>query len=199
MEPFEYTDDPRTWVPYPRSPVDLAGFNRRLAEVFGVHTLSDQPWFRCVWGGGERELKADGRWGLKYFRVFAKSRMKASEQSGLLVLTKEREELGKPRFIVERLTPLERLAPSEWAANPRGRYAYYYEVEDERGKYRPPAEDTVEHIASCLAGEAEMQKELDLELARLARQEDEDLDRNAAGVNLPYNPGLPAVASPRRG
>jgi hypothetical protein len=198
MEPFEYTDDPRTWVPYPRSPVDLSDFNAKLADRFGTHVLTGQAHFKCVWGGSEQELKADGRWGLKYFRVFVKPRMKASEQSGLLVLTKGREELGNSRFIVERLTPPSKLAPSEWKNHPRGRYAYFYEVEDERGKYRPPGDDTIEHIAECLAGEEETQRQLNLELARMAKEEDEDLERNAAGLNLPYNPGLPAVASPRR-
>jgi hypothetical protein len=195
-EPFEYTDDPRSWIPYYRSPVDLTAFNLQLAERFGLNRFGE-PNVRCVWGGGERERKPDGRYGLKYFRVFTKPVKRLDQHSKLLVVREEREELGNPRFIIERFTPPEKLAPPEWLRFPRGRYVFYYEVETERGKYRPVGDDTIGHISECLAGEAEFEKQITLDLQRLADEEERDLERNAKGENLPYNPGQPRVFAPR--
>lgn len=192
IEPFEYTDDPRTWIPYHRCPADLSAFNEQLKSRFGLNCFGEAN-FKAVWGGSEQEHKSDGRYGLKYFRVFTKPRLKANEHSGLLVMTNEREELGVPRVIIERFTPPDRLAPSEALKHPRGFYSRYYEVEDNRGKYRPPGYDTLEHIAKYVAGEEEEQKRQDLELKRMLEEEERDLERNAAGENLPYNPGQPSI------
>lgn len=187
MEPFEYTDDPKTWTAYPRSPIDLTDFNRKLKERFGTNLFGEAN-IKCVWGGGEREVKPDGREGLKYFRVFGKPTMKWNQDTLLFVASLEREELGVPRFIIERFVPPFKLASSEWKRFPRGRYVQYYEVEGLQGRYRVPGDDTIEHIAACLAGEEEYQKQLDLDLARMKREEEEDCERNASGENAPYNP-----------
>jgi hypothetical protein len=186
IEPFEYTDDKETWIPYPRSPINLTSFNQKLKERFGEN-LFGKARIKCVWGGGEREIKPDGRWGLKYFRVFAKPSLNFNEHTLLFVATQEREELGIPRFIIERYKQPSELPPSDWQRFPRGRYVQYYEVEGLGGKYRVPGDDTIEHIASCLAGEEEYQKQLDLELEKLKREEEEDCERNVSGENIPFN------------
>jgi hypothetical protein len=185
-ESFEYTNDPSTWIPYPRSPIDLTEFNEKLKRRFGLN-LFGEPKFQCVWGGGERERKPDGREGLKYFRVF----QRPSILYGVPLRT---EELGRPRFIVERYLQPSELPASDWKRFPRGRYVQYYEVEGLGGKYRVPGDDTIEHIARCLAGEEEYQKQLDLDLAKMKREEEQDAENNASGVNAPFI-GTPHVAT----
>jgi hypothetical protein len=159
--------------------MDLSEFNRELKEKFGTNFYGEQI-VRCVWGGGEREIKSDGHTGLKYFRVFKRP----SILYGVPVRT---EELGIPRFIVERLVPPDKLSSAERERFPQGRYAYYYEVETIQGKFRPPGGDTIQHIVECLAGEEEYQRELDRTLAAMKREEEEDCERNASGENVPFN------------
>lgn len=137
-----------------------------LTRIFGLNRF-DEPNVRIVWGGSERH---NGR--LKYW-VPGKTKFITTPilQNGVWAIRQERVEVGLPRWVIERFTDPSRLSAVEREAHPRGRYTFYYEVEDLKGEYRAPGRDTIEHIQACLASQDQRDREVDQELQR---QIDED-------------------------
>lgn len=154
-----------------------------LTRIFGLNRY-DESNMRIVWGGNERERKSDGRWGLKYWLP---NRSYRSEKpvfgNGVWAVRQERIEVGLPRWIIERFMPPEKLALTERLAHPRGRYAYYYEVEDLQGNYRAPGRDTIEHVWACMAAQDETDKQLDAELQRMIDEDNAPVG-HVIGSNL---------------
>lgn len=138
-----------------------------LARIFGLNRFNE-PNMKIVWGGNERERKGDGRWGLKYWVPNKSYRTEMPVfTNGVWAVRHEKIEVGLPRWVIERFMPPEKLSLVERIAHPRGRYTYYYEVEDLCGEYRPPDRDTIEHVRACMAVQDEVDAQLDAELQRM--------------------------------
>lgn len=138
-----------------------------LTRIFGLNRFGE-PNMKIVWGGSERERKANGSWGLKYWLPNKSYRTETPVLvRAVWVVTQERIEVGLPRWVIERFMPPEKLSLVERLAHPRGRYTYYYEVEDLRGEYRAPSRDTIEHVRACMAVQEETDKQIDAELQRM--------------------------------
>lgn len=133
-----------------------------LTRIFGLNRF-DEPNIKIVWGGNER--RPDG--GLKYWLPNQTRKIyKPVLVNGVFQFHQERIEVGLPRWVIERFYAPEKLNLVEREANPRGRYTYYYEVEDLKGEYRAPGRDTIEHLQECLASQDQRDKEVDAELQR---------------------------------
>jgi hypothetical protein len=142
-----------------------------LTKTFGLNRFNE-PNVKIVWGGNERERKSDGTWGLKYWIPGkTKTVMAPTLVNSIWAVREKVVEVGTPRWIAERFTDPSRLSPVEREAHPRGRYTFYYEVEDLQGNYRSPGRDTIEHLQVCINTQAERDRETDRELQK---QIDED-------------------------
>lgn len=154
-----------------------------LTRIFGLNRY-DEPNMKVVWGGNERERKADGRWGLKYWLPNrSQSVLAPVKANGIWRARIERIEVGLPRWVIERFMPPEKLSLVERLAHPRGRYIYYYEVEDLQGEYRPVGRDTIEHVCACMAAQDANDAALDAELQRLIDEDNAPVG-HVIGSNL---------------
>jgi hypothetical protein len=173
-------------------PCDVSDFNRKLAERFGMNRF-DGPNVRCVWGDTATEVQPDSTERLTYFRRMGPRMLVGTFKRGRLIIPRyEQHPLGVERFVVEKFKAPETLPAADRQRFPRGRYVFLYEVETTlahdttQGQYRPPGDDTLEHVAQILAGQDEADRALDRELERMSMEFERNWDDNAAGRNAPY-------------